>query len=139
VLDSMKLPMTVFFMKRRYVVRDISEDDVIREFYLDDIDRLNVTCRASIEEPDARGSLIMQSDVIISPSFLTTLEFASRYDRLSIVYNPLYRKLALQKGVVFINDRVTLEKTLRDAYARKTAQITFPEVADRVSRAVEAA
>jgi hypothetical protein len=133
VLDSMKLPMTVFFMKRRYVVRDVSEDDVIRDFYLDDIDRLNVTCRASIEEPDARGSLIMQSDVIISPSFLTTLEFASRYNKLSIVYNPLYRKLVLQKGVVFINDRVTLEKTLRDAYAQKTAQITFAEVADRVS------
>ncbi|KJR42797.1 hypothetical protein MCHI_001300, partial [Candidatus Magnetoovum chiemensis] len=40
-------------------------------------------------EPDNRGGFIVLSDIIISPSFVTTLEFAVEYDKLAIVYNPL--------------------------------------------------
>ncbi|MBF0538932.1 MAG: hypothetical protein HQL03_11860 [Nitrospirae bacterium] len=132
VAGALNIPKTVFLLKRKFVIRELSEDDIIRDLFMDDIKKIKG--RAFIMESDAKSNLLMISDIIISPSYLSTLGFASNYNKLSIVYNPLNDKDIFQKGVTFINDKETLRKALLQGYERKRAIVSLSDILAAIAR-----
>ncbi|MBF0316721.1 MAG: hypothetical protein HQL04_00975 [Nitrospirae bacterium] len=132
VVGALNIPKTLFLLKRKFVIRELSEDDIIRDLFMDDIRK--VKGRSFIMDSDAKSNLLMISDIIISPSYLSTLGFASNYNKLSIVYNPLNDKDVSQRGVTFISDKETLKKTVMQAYERKRAIVSLSDIVAVVGR-----
>ncbi|MBF0319497.1 MAG: hypothetical protein HQL01_06825 [Nitrospirae bacterium] len=125
-INELDMPKTVFFMKRKFVIRELSEDDIISDFYMNDIKKIKG--RSFVMEPDSKGDLIMLCDVIISPAYLTTLGFASEYGKLSIVYNPIYEKKDFQTDVTFVDNKDSLKAALTECYNRKQARVSFSDI-----------
>ncbi|WP_420265937.1 hypothetical protein [Candidatus Magnetominusculus dajiuhuensis] len=125
-INELDMPKTVFFMKRKFVIRELSEDDIINDFFMNDIKKIKG--RSFIMEPDSKGDLIMLCDVIISPAYLTTLGFASEYGKLSIVYNPIYEKKDFQRDVAFVNNKEALKTALNECYKKKQAKLSFADI-----------
>ncbi len=132
VVGPLDVPKTVFFLKRKFVVRELNEDDIINELFMDSIKA--VKGRSFLMEPDTKGNLIMMSDIIISPTYLSTLEFASKYDKLSLVYNPLYEKMDDKRGVEFVNNKESLRKRIMDYYRYKLSLTSFSDIAGELSK-----
>ncbi|MCG6551686.1 MAG: hypothetical protein L7F77_05115 [Candidatus Magnetominusculus sp. LBB02] len=131
-INELNMPKTVFFMKRKFVIRELSEDDVINDFFMNDIKKIKG--RSYIMEPDSKGDLIMLCDVIISPAYLTTLGFASEYGKLSIVYNPIYEKKDFQRDVTFVNNKAMLRESLDNCYKKKQAKLSFPDIVKNIAQ-----
>ncbi|KJU82426.1 hypothetical protein MBAV_005381 [Candidatus Magnetobacterium bavaricum] len=132
VVGALNIPKTLFLLKRKFVIRELSEDDIIRDLFMDDIKK--VKGRSFIMESDAKSNLLMISDIIISPSYLSTLGFASNYNKLSIVYNPLNDKDVFQKGVTFIRDKETLKKAVMKVYEEKKTIVSLSDIVAAVGR-----
>ncbi|MBF0608528.1 MAG: hypothetical protein SFH39_13370 [Candidatus Magnetobacterium sp. LHC-1] len=132
VVGALNIPKTLFLLKRKFVIRELSEDDIIRDLFMDAIKR--VKGRSFIMESDAKSNLLMISDVIISPSYLSTLGFASKYNKLSIVYNPLNDKEVFQKGVTFINDKETLKRAVLQGYENKRSVTSVSDIVAMVGK-----
>ncbi|KWT84069.1 hypothetical protein [Candidatus Magnetominusculus xianensis] len=132
VINELTMPKTVFFMKRKFVIRELSEDDIINDFFMTDIKKIKG--RSFIMEPDSKGDLIMLCDVLISPAYLTTLGFASEYGKLSIVYNPVYEKKDFQRDVAFVNNKESLKTALSGCYKNKQAKMSFPDIVKGIIR-----
>lgn len=126
VINELNMPKTVFFMKRKFVIRELSEDDVINDFFMSEIKKIKG--RSFIMEPDSKGDLIMLCDVIISPAYLTTLGFASEYGKLSIVYNPIYEKKDFQRDVAFVNNKESLKAALLECFKKKQSKLSFSDI-----------
>ncbi|MEO5361130.1 MAG: hypothetical protein H7843_11900 [Nitrospirota bacterium] len=133
VINELTMPKTVFFMKRKFVIRELSEDDIINDFFMNDIKKIKG--RSFIMEPDSKGDLIMLCDVLVSPAYLTTLGFASEYGKLSIVYNPIYEKKDFQRDVAFVSNKESLKTALSDCYKNKQAKMSFPDIVKEIIRA----
>ncbi|MBF0463644.1 MAG: hypothetical protein HQK88_04705 [Nitrospirae bacterium] len=126
VLNELDIPKTVFFLKRKFVIRELTEDDVINSYFMPKIKKLKG--RVFLMEPDSKGSLLMLSDVIISPAYLTTLGFAAGYGKLAIVYNPLVDKKLADPNAVFIENKELLKSAILKYYAQKKALTSIPDI-----------
>ncbi|MBF0564271.1 MAG: hypothetical protein HQK89_03415 [Nitrospirae bacterium] len=126
VVGPLEIPKTVFFLKRKFVVRELSEEDLINGMYMADIKKIKG--RHMIVESDNKGSVILNADVIISPSYLSTLGFASGYGKHSIVYNPLIDKHAVQPKVTYVKSKKELMSVLLAAYEKKKSRTSLPDV-----------
>jgi hypothetical protein len=132
VVGPLEIPKTVFFQKRKFVIRELSEEDLIDEMYSSDIKKIKG--RHMMVESDNKGNVLLNADVIISPSYLSTLEFTSRYGKLPIVYNPLIEKHSLQPGVTYVRSKGELRNTLISAYENKKRQVSVLDVVEAVRK-----
>lgn len=79
-------------------------------------------------EPDSKGSLLLLSDVIISPAYLTTLGFAAGYGKLAVVYNPLLDKKLADRNATFIENKEQLKSAILKFYEQKKALISIADI-----------
>ncbi|MEO5355821.1 MAG: hypothetical protein H7844_00805 [Nitrospirae bacterium YQR-1] len=132
VINELNVPTTVFFLKRKFVIRELTEDNIINDYYMPKIKKLKG--RAYMMEPDSKGTLLMLSDVIISPAYLTTLGFAAGYGKLAVVYNPLVDKKLADPNATFIENKIELKAAILKHYEEKKSLISMPDIIKRVIR-----
>ncbi|MBF0344891.1 MAG: hypothetical protein HQL06_11750 [Nitrospirae bacterium] len=132
VIGPMNIPKTLFFLKRKFVIRELSEEEIINDLFIDDIKK--VKGRSFVMESDAKGNLLMISDIIISPSYLSTLGFAADYNKLCIVYNPLNDKGIFEKNVTFISSKEALRKMVMLGYEKKKLLVCLSDIITSVAR-----
>lgn len=126
IIAPMNVKKLIFLVKRGYAVKELSEDDIINDMYAEVIKRIKG--RAYVLEPEIMARIIMTSDVVISPSYITPLRFAAAYGRCSVVYNPLYERTASRDGVVVIDEPTALEDALMSCYRRKTSLTSLCDI-----------
>jgi hypothetical protein len=128
-----KIPMVLFLVKRDYGVKDLVEDDIIKDFFFEDIGKLG--CRFYLIESQSIVPVIMVSDVVISPAFVTPLEFAARYEKKPIVFNPFYDAVADIEGAVFINRSEALSLALVKTLEEKKKTKGIKDIMKTILRA----
>lgn len=125
-IGEMDMPREVFLLKKGFTIRELTEDDIIKDVYMDIIKKAQ--CNVYLADHDAKASLMMTSDIIISPVYVSPLKFASNYGKLSIVYNPFYEAIPTNDNVIFINDRKALKDTIINCYYAKRSITSFKDI-----------
>lgn len=77
---------------------------------------------------------LMFSDVIISTTHIVPLEFAARYGKTAVVYNPLRESPPISRGVSFVQTRQELARILDEASARKASAVTLSGAVERIMK-----
>lgn len=129
---SFKFPRILSLIKRDYQVRDLSESEVIKDFYLDDIQKAG--CRFYLVDAESTVPIIMVSDVVLSPTYIAPIEFAAKYGKRAIVYNPFYDALPNVEGTTFINTPQDLLSALKRAYEEKENTLGMADIIHAVLR-----
>ncbi len=125
-----KVPVVLSLVKRAYAVKDLHEDQIVAQFYLDDVKKTG--CRYYILEPQSVVPVIMVSDVVISPTYVAPVELAARYGKKSIVYNPLCDTVPEVAGTDFINNPGDLSLALERAYKEKKMTVGMSDVVNAI-------
>lgn len=124
------IPKIVLLMKRGYNVKELKEEDIINDIYMDVIKKIKG--RAYIIDSESTARLLMVADIVVSPSYITPLKFAATYNKLSIVYNPLYKDTAYDDKVVFIDETKKLEDAVISLYNKKIARTYLSDIAAKL-------
>jgi hypothetical protein len=126
------IPMALFLIKRGFTVRDLSEDEIIGGLYHDDIRK--IPGRFYQVENESLAVVVMISDIVISPSFIVPLEFAARYGKKAVVFNPFIDKMPDVNGVVFTRDGEELMSLIQKSYKEKQAVTGMKEILNSISK-----
>ncbi|HEB76351.1 MAG TPA: hypothetical protein ENJ04_08380 [Nitrospirae bacterium] len=132
VISELDVPKVVVFMKRGYNVRELSEDEIITEFYGDILRRMRGN--KYLVDPGARAKVIMHSDVVISFSYFAPSKFAAKSGKLSVVYNPLHDDFVSDDGVKFLSDKQSLRNVLSSSYEAKAAEVSITDIVKGVCK-----
>ncbi|MEW6417020.1 MAG: hypothetical protein AB1480_02740 [Nitrospirota bacterium] len=130
LLGSLNTPKTVFFLKRGYHVRDLSEDQIINDLIREDLKRIKG--RFFIAEDGSLVTLLMLSDLIISTSYIIPLQFASKYNKVAVVFNPLFPKTPSHNGVTFINNLNVLLEVISLCISAKKTDVSIGDILKKV-------
>lgn len=126
------LPVVLLFVKRDYHVRELKEDEIIQDFYFDDIKATG--CRFYLVETQSTVPVIMTADTVVSPTYIAPVEFAARYGKKTYVYNPFYEVRTDVEGTVFINTPKDLTAALRRAYDAKQRSVGMIKTMNAILR-----
>ncbi|MCI4624453.1 MAG: hypothetical protein L3V56_00660 [Candidatus Magnetoovum sp. WYHC-5] len=135
VIHKLEVPKFMIFLKRNFFVRELSEDDVLKEFFLEDIK--NINGRSMVLEPESKTVALMACDIIISPSHLTTLDFVARYNKDAVVYNPLNIEEDLNMNISFTKTKEELMTALIKCYEKKQALMGISDIVSRVLNRIQ--
>lgn len=130
LLGESKLPVVLLLIKREYAVRDLHEDQIIRDIYFDDIRRSG--CKFYLIEQQSTVPTLMVSDVIISPVYAVPLEFAAHYGKTALVYNPYFEDMPDFKNVSFINKPSGFIRCLKNAYDERQKRTTINKTLEKI-------
>lgn len=130
VIKKTGIPVALSFVKRDFTIRDLSEGRIIEGVFFEEIK--NIGCRFYLIESGSTVPVIMTSDVVVSPVYLATLEFAAQYGKKALVYNPLYSSMPDVNGITFINDSGRLADSLKAAYAAKRETVGMKEAVNLI-------
>lgn len=128
VIGRTKLPVVLSLLKRDYTVKDLSEDVIIKDFYYEAIERAG--CRFYLVEAPSTVPLVMISDVVVSPTYIAPVEFADRYRKRTIVYNPHHSIGPTIEGIGtrFLSEPEHLAEELRAAYQEKKSAVGIGDI-----------
>lgn len=129
-LSKLNIKKSVFFLKRGYDVRELSEEQIIEEIIKPAIER--VGGKYYIVQEGALVKLLMLCDVIIATTYIIPLNFALRYDKTAIVYNHLKSEGMFEDGVSFLNNRNALIKAVLSSYDKKRTYIPISDIVKRI-------
>jgi len=130
VIGETKIPAVLSLLKRDFVVREIVEEQIVKDIFLEDIKKTG--CRFYLVESQSLVPLLMVSDLIISPTFVAPLEFAAKCGKEAWVYNPFNPPTTGFQGVTFINKSSDLASALERAISRKKKKVGMGEIANRL-------
>lgn len=128
VLESV-VPMNnirVFFQKRVYKVRTLTEERIMSGLYGELFSRLGDRLR--IVEGSDMLSMLMIAHVVVAPVYLVPLRFAATFGKKAIVYNQSIGAPWQYEGVSFISERGILEACVHDAVNAHRAQESFADI-----------
>ncbi|HZX48162.1 MAG: hypothetical protein A2Z47_04470 [Thermodesulfovibrio sp. RBG_19FT_COMBO_42_12] len=117
VLKETGIPIVLSLVKRDFTIRDLKEDVIIEGVFIEDIKKIN--CRFYLVETQSLVPVVMISDIVISPTYVTPLEFATQYGKEALVYNPFYAPMPDVNGITFINNLDDLMLSVKKAYSAK--------------------
>jgi len=115
-LSRLDIKKSVFFLKRGYDVRELSEEKIIEEIIRPSLEK--VGGKYYIVQEGALVKILMLCDVIIATTYIIPLSFAAKYNKSAIVFNPLKSAATFEDGVSFLNDK----KALMDAITAHLAE-----------------
>lgn len=130
ILSRLNIKKAVFFYKRGYDVRELSEDQIVDEIikpYLE-----TVGGKYYIVQEGALVKLIMLCDVIIATTYIIPLTFAVRYNKSAVVYNPLKKAIAFEDGVSCLNDKKALMNVVTNQLLKKQGYNSISDIVRRV-------
>jgi hypothetical protein len=131
-IEEAKVPTVLFLIKRDFVIRELLEDEIIKDLFFEPIKKIG--CRFYLVDQPSLVPIAMMADVVIAPSYVVPLEFAARYNIPAWVYNPCYDPLPDVNGVTFMNQREDLEGALKKAYEAKKKKVGVADVLHRLTR-----
>lgn len=131
-IQEAKIPTALFLVKRDFVIRELQEEEIIKDLFFEPIQRIG--CRFYLVDQKSLVPVAMTADVVIAPSYVVPLEFAARHDIGAWVYNPCEDPLPDVNGVKFMNRSEDLKSALKGAYDAKRKKVGVAEVIDRLTR-----
>ena len=131
-IGNAKVPVALFLVKLGFVIKDLLEDQIVNDFYLEDIKKAG--CRFYLVEPQSSVPVEMISDVIIAPAYTAPLELAFRYGKKTIVYNPFYDNMPDVEGTDFINTHQELTAALKRAHHEKKTTVSMADAINSILR-----
>ncbi len=130
VLREAKVPLVLCLVKREFAIKDLVEDDIIKDMFLDDVEKIG--CPFYLVKGQSLVPITMLADVLITPTFVTPLEFAVRYGKKAWVYNPYDAMRSDVDGVRFINKAKDLSESLQAAYKEKKKWVGINDILHRI-------
>ncbi|MFY9270342.1 MAG: hypothetical protein WAO55_11420 [Candidatus Manganitrophaceae bacterium] len=131
-IEEVKIPTVLFLIKRDFVIRELNEDEIIKDLFFDPIKRIG--CRFYLVDQASLVPIAMTADLVISPSYVVPLEFAARYDIGAWVYNRCYDPQPDVNGVKFMNRLEDLKGALKKAYEAKRKKVGVADVLNHLTR-----
>ncbi|GEM_PF-1251652 len=131
-IEESKVPTVLFLIKRDFVIRELQEDEIIKDLFFDPIRKIG--CRFYLVNQASLVPIVMRADVVIAPSYVVPLEFAAHHDIGAWVYNPCYDSLPDVNGVKFMNRFEDLKAALKKAYEAKRNKVSVADVINRLTR-----
>jgi len=125
-IGQLGVPTVLSLLKREYHVREVTEDQIMEKLYFNDIRK--ITDRFYSIESQSIVPIVMLSDVIISPTYVTPVEFASRNRKKAFIYNPLCGSRQDINGVKFVNMQTELTALLKKAYSAKKESVSMTNI-----------
>ena len=132
-IGESKIPTVLFLIKRDFVIRELQEDEIIKDLFFDPIREIG--CRFYLVEQQSLVPIAMMADVVISPAYIVPLEFAARYGIEAWVYNRCHDPLSKVNGVTFMNQREELTASLEKAYEDKRKKVGMADILNCLTRA----
>jgi hypothetical protein len=133
ILSKVNIPIVLSLLKREYTVRELKEDEIIEGIYFDAIRK--ITNKFYLVENPSLVPITMISDVIISPTYITPLEFAVNHSKRAVVFNPLlYTSMFDVNGVTFVNNSNDLTALLKQAYHDKKRLVNMKDILTQIQR-----
>ena len=121
------VPNVLSLLKRQFTVRELAEDEIMEGIYFDSIRK--ITNNFYAVEPQSIVPIAMISDVIISPTYISLLEFAAKQGKMALVFNPLlYAEMFEVNGVTFVNNSDDLVSLLKKAYDNKKRLVGMKDI-----------
>ncbi len=130
LIAESKIPVVLSLVKRDFFVKDLSEDEIIKDAYFPAIKK--IACPFYLVEVDSMVPTAMVSDVVISPAYVTPLEFAARYEKASWVYNPCDEKRSPVNGVRFIDQPEDFVAALKKVYGEKQKRLGMNDLLQEI-------
>ena len=117
VITETGIPVVLFLVRRNFVIREFTEDKIIEGVLLKDLQKIKG--RFCVVGPDSVVPVVMLSDVVISPSYISPVEFAAQHEKDAWIYNPMNDPMPDFNGVTFIKSPDKLARSLKRAYKTK--------------------
>lgn len=130
-LSRLNIKKSVFFLKRGYDVRELSEETIIQEIIMPSLEK--VGGRYYVVQEGALVKLLMLCDVIIATTYIIPLSFATKYNKLAIVFNPLKYAETFEEGVSFLNDKKALINAIATHFSKKQQYISIADIVKRIT------
>jgi hypothetical protein len=129
-LSRLNIKKSVFFYKRGYHVRELSEEQIIDEIIRPALEK--VGGKYYIVHEGALVKLVMLCDVIIATTYIIPLSFAARYNKSAVVYNPLKKAIAFEDGVSYLNDKMALMDIVSTQLSKKQGYSSISDIVKRM-------
>jgi len=130
-LSELNIKKSIFFQKRGYHIRELSEDQIVDELIRPVLAKAGG--RHYIVQEGALVKVLMPCDVIIAPVYIIPLSFAVQHDKCSIVYNPLKKAMQFQDGVLFLNNKKSIMETVMAYFERKQNLTYISDIVKRIT------
>jgi len=130
LLAQSKVPVVLSLVKRDFFVKDLSEDEIIKDAYFPAIKKIG--CPFYLVEVESLVPTAMVADVVISPTYITPLEFAARYEKEAWVYNPCDEKRSPVNGVRFIDLPEDFIAALKEVYKEKQGRMGINDLLHQI-------
>ena len=126
VLTETGIPVVLFLVKRNFAIREFTEDKIIEGVFFKDLKKIRG--RFYLVDPGSIVHVVMISDVVISPSYISPVEFSARHGKEAWIYNPTYDNMPDVNGVMFIKNPVNLAQSLKKAYKTKHDTVGMSDI-----------
>jgi len=92
--------------------------------------------RFYIVDPSNVVPVVMVSDAVISPSYISPVEFSSQNGKDAWIYNPMNDPMPDIKGVTFIRSPDNLALSLKRAYKTKHDTVGMADIINELQKGV---
>jgi hypothetical protein len=131
VIAETGIPVVLFMVRRNFVIREFTEDDVIEEAFFKALKKIKG--RFYVVGPDSVVPVVMISDVVISPSYISPIEFSALNGKDAWIYNPMNDPMPDDDGVTFIKNPENLARSLKRAYKTKHDTIGMTDIINELT------
>ncbi len=131
VITETGIPVVLFLVRRKFVIREFTEDKIIEGVFLKDL--MKIKGRFYVVEPGSVVPVIMISDVVISPSYISPLEFAARNGKDTWIYSPMNTPMPDDDGVTFIKSPADLARSLKRTYKKKRETVGMTDIINELT------
>ena len=126
VITETGIPVALFLVRRKFVIREFTEDKIIEGVFLKDLKKIKG--RFCVVGPDSVVPVVMISDVVISPSYISPLEFSAQNGKDAWIYNPMNDPMPDDDSVAFIRSPGNLAQSLKRAYKTKHDTVGMTDI-----------
>lgn len=130
VLCGLHIKKAIYFQKKGYFVRELSESQIIDELIKPIFEKAKMNFY--IVEEGSIVKLLMLCDVIIATTYIVPLSFAAKYNKSAIVYNPLKKAMTFKDGVAYLNDKKALIDAVTNRLLKKQSYNSISEIVKRI-------
>jgi len=131
VITETGIPVVLFLVRRKFVIREFTEDKIIEGVFFKDLKKIKG--RFYLVEPGSVVPVVMISDVVISPSYISPLEFSALNGKDAWIYNPMNDTMSDDDGVTFIKSPDNLARSLKRAYKTKLDTVGMTDIINELA------
>ncbi|MBF0472747.1 MAG: hypothetical protein HQK93_03305 [Nitrospirae bacterium] len=127
LLNSMKVKLTLNFIKRNYTVRNLSETEIVKEIIDQELTNKK-TININLTDTTTMAKSVMTADIIISPFFLNALNLAVTYDKTAIIHNRGFKGTLMPQGISVTSTIDELRSEIDKVIEKKNNYISISNI-----------